>query len=149
MNLRLIRRWPKATCTIGELLIEGEWFCFTLEDVERPEKIPGETAIPTGRYALVITHSQRFDMNLPLLLNVPGFTGIRIHAGNTGKDTHGCILVGRRAYEGSIGESRLALEALMLKLYKAKEDIWITVEDGGDPTFTSVASGEPTSPPTA
>jgi len=141
VNLRLIRRWPKATCTIGELLIEGEWFCFTLEDVERPEKIPGETAIPTGRYALVITHSQRFDMNLPLLLNVPGFTGIRIHAGNTDADTRGCILVGKRTLENAIGESRAALDDLMEKL-RVQGEIWISVENPGDPTLTASGSGE-------
>ena len=143
MNLRLIRRWPKATCTIGELLIEGEWFCFTLEDVERPEKIPGETAIPTGRYKVIITHSQRFDRDLPLLVDVPGFTGVRIHAGNTEADTRGCILVGKRTLENAIGESRAALEALMEKL-RFKGDIWISVENPGDPTGGSGASGGPT-----
>ena len=143
MNLRLIRRWPKATCTIGELLVDGAWFCFTLEDVERPEKIPGETAIPAGRYKVIITHSQRFDRELPLLVDVPGFTGIRIHAGNTDADTRGCILVGKRTLENAIGESRAALDALMEKL-RVQGEIWISVENPGDPTVTASVSGEAT-----
>lgn len=141
MNLRLIRRWPKEKCTIGELLVDGDWACFTLEDIERLVKIAGETAIPVGRYRVEITHSQRFDRELPLLIDVPGFTGIRIHAGNTDADTRGCILVGRRAYDESIGESRLALDALMAKLEKAKDPIWISVEDPGDPTGGTITSG--------
>ena len=141
MNLRLIRRWPKATCTIAELLVDDQYECFTLEDVPREVKIPGETAIPTGRYKVVITHSQRFDRDLPLLLDVPGFTGIRIHAGNTDADTRGCILVGKRTLENAIGESRAALEALMAKL-RFKGDIWISVENPGDPTLTASGSGE-------
>ena len=143
MNLRLIRRWPKATCTIGELLVDGAWFCFTLEDVERPEKIPGETAIPAGRYKVIITHSQRFDRELPLLVDVPGFTGIRIHAGNTDADTLGCILVGKRTLENAIGESRAALDDLMEKL-RVQGEIWISVENPGDPTVTASVSGEAT-----
>ena len=143
MNLRLIRRWPKATCTIGELLVDGAWFCFTLEDVERPEKIPGETAIPAGRYKVIITHSQRFDRELPLLVDVPGFTGIRIHAGNTDADTRGCILVGKRTLENAIGESRAALDDLMEKL-RVQGEIWISVENPGDPTVTASVSGEAT-----
>lgn len=147
MNLRLIRRWPKAHCTIGELLIDGQYFCFTLEDTEREEKVPGETAIPTGTYKVALTHSQRFDMDLPLLLDVPGFAGIRIHAGNTDADTRGCILVGRRTFENAIGESKLALEALMAKLSKAKDCIEITVEDTPDPTGGNVAFGGPIETP--
>ena len=143
MNLLLIRRWPKATCTIGELLVDGAWFCFTLEDVERPEKIPGETAIPAGRYKVIITHSQRFDRELPLLVDVPGFTGIRIHAGNTDADTRGCILVGKRTLENAIGESRAALDDLMEKL-RVQGEIWISVENPGDPTVTASVSGEAT-----
>lgn len=78
--------------------------------------MPGKTAIPAGFYLVQITYSPRFKVPLPLVEDVPGFTGIRIHAGNTDEDTEGCILVGRTSHADAIGESRLALEALMAKL---------------------------------
>lgn len=80
--------------------------CFTCEDVVRDIKIPGETAIPAGRYRIIVTHSARFGRALPLLLDVPGFNGVRIHPGNTAHDTEGCILPGLSESGGIISRSR-------------------------------------------
>ena len=81
MKLTLTRKWFHPTCTIGTLDIDGHAECYILEDVERDEKVPGETAIPLGVYVVVIDYSERFKRRLPRLLDVPGFTGVRIHPG--------------------------------------------------------------------
>ena len=94
MKLDLIRKEFTNISTIGELLIDGVFFCFTLEDVVRDIKIPHETAIPYGTYQVVTNYSNRFQKVMPLLLNVPGFEGVRIHNGSTDKDTDGCVLIG-------------------------------------------------------
>lgn len=107
--------------TIGELTIDGLWECYTLEDLERDVKIKGETAIPKGTYKVIINQSNRFKRLLPLLLDVPGFEGVRIHSGNTNHDTEGCILVGRTRSDDFIGQSRKAFDSLFKKMNKAKE----------------------------
>jgi hypothetical protein len=96
MKLHLLRSFPQEDETIGDLFVGMDWFCHTLEDVVRPDgiKVPGGTAIPEGEYKVVITYSPKFKRQLPLLLDVPGFDGVRIHPGNTHLDTEGCILVG-------------------------------------------------------
>ncbi|HSD36867.1 MAG TPA: DUF5675 family protein [Rhodocyclaceae bacterium] len=119
MDLTLNRTDLTNDSTIGELFINGKFECFTLEDKVRPVKIKGFTAIPAGSYEVVITFSERFQRPLPLLLNVPSFDGIRIHAGNVSKDTDGCILVGQSKAEDFIGSSRAALDKLFTKLKKA------------------------------
>lgn len=120
MKLTLQRKWETGHSTIGELSVDGVFECFTLEDVRRPgPKIYGETAIPPGTYDVVITRSQRFQRMLPLLVNVPDFTGIRIHPGNTAKDTDGCILVGRVRNDDLIMSSVAALDALQPKIAAA------------------------------
>lgn len=123
MKLEVIRWSCSVDCTIGELLVDGAHECWTLEDVVRPdgEKIPGETAIPYGTYNLVITFSNRFQRDLPLVEGVPNFTGIRIHPGNTAADTHGCLLVGRGKTASSVTESRLAFDTLFTKIRNAVE----------------------------
>lgn len=121
MRLRLDRHTPGVSSTIGELFIDDQPFCNTLEDPvrEKPGKPPnqwkvaGDTAIPVGTYGVEVTWSQRFKCDLPLLQSVPGFTGIRIHAGNTNEDTEGCILVGHWRGGETIYNSRQALNALM------------------------------------
>lgn len=155
MEALLRRLWLFPYSTIGELSASGEFECFTLEDVVRLSgvKVPGKTAIPVGRYELIITFSQRFQHELPLLLNVPNFSGIRIHAGNTDQDTDGCILVGQERHEGYlgkgyIGKSKAALAALIPKLTESLKAgrCFITVEDTfKDPTRGSGVSGAVTS----
>jgi hypothetical protein len=119
--------------TLGSLFIDDHWQCHTLEDVIRPrgEKVRNKTAIPPGRYKLILSMSNRFKKIMPEVINVPMFTGIRIHSGNTAKDTAGCLLVGqtRSVETRSIGRSRFAYTALMIKLtaaVKAGNTIYIT-----------------------
>lgn len=113
----------KDTYTVGKMYIDNIYECYTLEDVVRTgAKVNGQTAIPTGTYNLIINHSNRFNRDLPLLENVPNFTGVRIHAGNTSAHTEGCILVGT-TWSGKdfIGNSRVAFNKLFEKLKTAKK----------------------------
>ena len=121
MKLRL-ERAPAVGCTIGELTVDGAFECYVLEDVERETKIKGETAIPRGTYSVVITMSNRFKRELPLLENVPGFTGVRLHPGNTHADTEGCLLPGRTRTDRAVGESKAAFNALYAKIRQALDD---------------------------
>lgn len=118
MRLRLERTWCGQKCTIGTLYLDNKAECFTCEDVVRPdgEKLYGETAIPAGVYNVVITPSKRFRRDLPLVENVPGFEGIRIHPGNTAEDTDGCILVGVAKTPDSVTHSRQAFDSLFRKI---------------------------------
>ena len=113
----------KDTYTVGKMYIDNIYECYTLEDVVRKgAKVNGQTAIPTGTYNLIINHSNRFNRDLPLLENVPNFTGVRIHSGNTSANTEGCILVGT-TWSGKdfIGNSKVAFNKLFEKLKKAKK----------------------------
>jgi hypothetical protein len=139
MELILQRRWAVQESTLGELFVEEERLCYTLEDVVREGdifqvKVAGKTAIPAGRYRVVIDRSERFsrlasakaghpvDVLLPRLLEVPAFSGIRIHAGNRAEDTEGCILVGDAIgdVEGDgpddVVRSAIALRAVMQRI---------------------------------
>lgn len=135
MELTLNRIFLGSSATIGELLINDKHLCDTLEDRVRPEgeKVYGKTAIPEGTYEVKLTHSPRFKKILPEILNVPNFSGIRIHTGNSSKDTEGCILVG--TWDGEkedwVGSSKIAFDELMTLLEEAtnnKEKITITVK---------------------
>jgi len=126
MQITVKRLHKTDTSTIGELLIDGLFECYTLEDVERPVKIKNETAIPKGTYKVIINQSNRFKRLLPLLIDVPGFEGVRIHSGNSNHDTEGCILVGRTRSKDFIGQSRKAFEKLFKKM-QAAENITITI----------------------
>lgn len=125
MKLLLKRLHRTDVSTIGELYVDGVFECYTLEDIEREVKIKSETAIPKGKYKVMITMSNRFKRQMPLLLNVPNFSGVRIHAGNTNHDTEGCILVGQTRSKDFIGKSRKAFDNLFKKMQKAKS---ITIE---------------------
>lgn len=134
MQLTLTRTDYTGNSTIGELSIDGEFFCYTLEDVRRPDgyKVKGQTAIPAGTYDLLLTYSPKYGKIMPLIANVPMFEGIRIHSGNDKDDTEGCILVGRIKDNDFIGESKLAFSSLFLKLEEAiaRDDcITITIEN--------------------
>lgn len=127
MKITVKRLYKTSTSTIGELLIDGVFECYTLEDVEREVKVKSETAIPKGTYKVIINQSNRFKRLLPLLLNVPNFEGVRIHSGNSNHDTEGCILVGQTRGKDYIGKSRKAFDKLFKKMQAAK-DITITIQ---------------------
>jgi hypothetical protein len=117
LELRAIALNPEST--LSSLHVDGAFECFVLEDRVRPDgeaKVPGETAIPAGTYEVRITHSPKFKRDVPLLLGVPGFVGIRIHPGNTAADSRGCLLPGRTASKEFVGESTRAYTDLFRKL---------------------------------
>ena len=148
MELILERIAKRKTYTIGRLYIrrqiideyrpgtEDQYFCDTLEPTWRDYahgayKVKGRSAIPEGRYAVVISWSPKFEAWLPILLGVPNFSGIRIHAGNTAADTAGCILVGKNKIVGQVVDSRIWLHRLKQKIVEAKErgePVWITIK---------------------
>ena len=134
MELILTRIARKAEYTIGRLEDEnGKKLCDTLEPIWRNYdggelKIPKKSAIPEGTYRVVTTYSLRFRKYLPLLVGVPGFEGVRIHAGNTSRDTEGCILVGQNLQVGKVLWSRITLEKLM-KLIENEKEIYLTIKN--------------------
>ena len=151
MELILERIAKRKTYTIGHLYnqrrvddeylagTENQYFCDTLEPTWRDYangayKVKGRSAIPEGRYAVVISFSPKFQQWLPILLGGPEFNrkwqGIRIHAGNTAKDTEGCILVGKNREVGKVLDSRIWVHRLKQKIVEAKsrgEAVWITI----------------------
>ena len=137
MEFLLQRTEKHKDYTIGCLFAGNELICNTLEPTWRDiglgrkgRKVPGRTAIPEGRYPVVITYSPKFAAWLPLLLHVPGFAGIRIHAGNSVEDTAGCILVGENLKPGRLFSSKLFLYRVKKKIVEAKErgeGVWIVV----------------------
>ena len=102
MKLLLKRIALKDNYTIGKLYIDDKYFCDTLEDAVRDVKIKHQTAIPKGIYKVTLTASPRFKRILPRLHDVPEFTGVLIHRGNTIDDTSGCILVGENKKKGMV-----------------------------------------------
>lgn len=131
MNLRLERLEREKAYTLGQLYVDDAYECWVLEDPVRDgPKVHGETAIPEGRYRVVLDKSPRFRRRMPHLLDVPGFSGIRIHSGNTVTDTEGCLLVGCDRLGGTVVRSRDAFASLMSKLEAAEslgEEVWIDV----------------------
>ena len=131
MEIKLIRESFGDTFTEGKLLIDNVFECYTVEDTDRKmeedltRKVNGKTAIPKGEYEVVLSMSNRFQKILPEVLNVPGFTGIRIHSGNSSVDTEGCIILGSindKLDDDWIGGSKIALTKFMAKLEIAKEN---------------------------
>ena len=154
LELLLDRKYKKETYTIGNLYVDGEWFCNTLEDKDRglsqtmpleeikETKVYGETAIPTGRYEVrmdivspkysgVKWYKDNFGGRMPRLENVKGFSGILIHSGNTALDSNGCILVGLNKAKGKVLDSRATFQKLWKVLEQARKagkTIYLTVQ---------------------
>ena len=114
MELTLKRLHKNPTYTIGKLCVDGVYFCDTVEDTDRgltqqmsnsyneARKVYGKTAIPVGRYRVVLSYSDKFKKSLPLLNDVMCFSGVRIHSGNTAEDSLGCIIVGENKIKGVV-----------------------------------------------
>lgn len=127
MKIFIERGLGTKESTGGLLLLNETVFCFTLEDqVRTGEKVPEETAIPAGNYKVKLTMSPKFGYVTPEVLNVPNFTGIRIHAGNTDKDTAGCILVGEALFVKDndlfLANSKITFDKLMAELRKVDKN---------------------------
>lgn len=153
MILKIDRKYKKLGYTIGNLYIDGKWFCNTCEDTDRglrqtmpveeikAKKIYGMTAIPTGRYivrmdivspkySVVKWYKENFQGRMPRLENVKGFEGILIHPGNDALDSYGCILVGVNKQKGKVLESRATFQRLWKILEEArkrKETIYLEI----------------------
>ena len=117
MNIVVIRDPSTDVSTLGKVYVNGLFQCYSLEDVDRRledggTKIPGETAIPRGVYKVVIDWSNRFKKEMMHILDVPGFEGIRIHAGNRSCDTSGCLLIGNGVAKDYLLDSRSAVNKL-------------------------------------
>jgi len=136
IEVKRIRKLTKST--VGEFYINGNLECYTVEDTVREIpgqpastwKIPHVTAIPVGTYNVVVTMSNRFKKLLPLLENVPGFEGIRIHTGNTAEDTEGCLIVGNTALVDRVAGSVVAFNKIFPKIKNALakgEKVTITI----------------------
>lgn len=134
MKLLLERYALKKNYTIGRLFIDGVKFCDTLEpqvrDLRTEPKVHGKTAIPEGTYDVVVTISPKFKRLLPHILGVPGFSGIRIHRGNTAADTAGCPLVGENRIVGRVVNStkyELEITSRLRAAQERNEKISITI----------------------
>lgn len=157
MELLLKRIARKDTYTIGRLYIDGERYCDTIEDKDRDinrngvfdngeQKVYAETAIPNGTYEVTMkVQSPKFSKKaayrwwkpngrygmLPRVLNVPSFSGILIHAGNTAASSAGCILVGKNTIVGQVTDSMNTCKRLYPILQAASdrgEKITLTVQ---------------------
>lgn len=153
VELKVTRNWKKDTYTIGKFYVNGVYWCNTLEDKDRglessmsemvitSRKRYGETAIPLGTYTVGLTYSSKFatrpwaskyNGRLPLLDNVKGFSGIRIHPGNTAKDTLGCLLLGENKTKGKVLNSTKwfykLMDEVIIPAIKKGEKIVIRIE---------------------
>lgn len=143
MEILLRRTARKSDYTIGKVYINGSYFCDSLEDKDRglaqgmplseikSKKVYGKTAIPAGAYNVSWNYSNRFKRMMPLIEDVPGFSGVRIHSGNTHSDTEGCVLLGQNKQVGKVLNSKATISKfypLVEKAYKSGEKITITIE---------------------
>ena len=142
MKLRLERKYKSSNYCIDKLYINGKYFSDALEDPDRGLtdtmnleeikriKVKGDTCIPYGTYNVTITYSPRFKKNLPLINNVKGFDGIRIHSGNTPQDTEGCLLLGLNKVKGRVVDSKVTVNKFIDIVQKALnkgEKVTITI----------------------
>lgn len=154
MEMVVDRKWKKPDYVIGQMFIDGEYVCDTLEDCDRGlnqsmseitirrDKIYGKTAIPTGRYRIDMdTVSPRFgkvsfykevcDGKVPRIMDVKGFDGVLLHSGNDASDSSGCVLLGQNKAKGKVLNSRVAFKkvyTILKNAHDAGEEIWLTIK---------------------
>jgi hypothetical protein len=138
LQLLVIRKWKNEEYTIGQLYVNGEKLCNTMEDKDRglnqnmtkaqidKVKIKGVTAIPTGTYKLQVSMSPKFKRDLIEIMDVPGYQGVRIHRGNTAKDSEGCILPGLNTAKGMVTKST-EFEIKLTDMVKKDSEAYITI----------------------
>lgn len=154
MEMVVDRKWKKPDYVIGQMFIDGEYVCDTLEDTDRGldqsmkeitirrDKVYGRTAIPTGKYKIDMdTVSPRFgkvsfykevcDGKVPRVMDVKGFDGVLLHSGNDASDSSGCVLLGQNKAKGKVLNSRVAFKkvyAILKNAHDAGEEIWLTIK---------------------
>lgn len=127
MHIKVVRHTHTPLSTTGDLYVDGELLCHTLEDPVREigpngeGKIWGATAIPPGTYKVEVSWSPKFQRLMPRVMDVPHFSGILIHKGNTPENSLGCVLVGMAPGEDCIGQSSIAFNLLWPKLLDATD----------------------------
>lgn len=129
MKVRLDRERITDGGTLGRLFVDDLFLAFTLEPGGDEELHP---RIAAGDYHVIITESARFHRRLPLIVGVPDRTGLRVHPGNTEKDTAGCLLLGYTRTGDTIGESAIACTAfqhLIAHPLASEETVPIEIHD--------------------
>lgn len=135
MLIEIVRDDERPTMTFGKMYIDGRYFGETLEDTDKEiekggEKVYGESAIPRGRYPVTVSMSRRFGREMPEVLDVPEFRGIRIHGGNGPDDTLGCPLLGQVRTSSGVANCKGINDRLLLTIKAALqrgEDVWLEV----------------------
>lgn len=165
LDILVDRKYRKNGYTVSNLYLNGKRFCDVLERPDRgllqdmgekrirEIKVPGDTAIPCGRYRVTLgVRSPRFSRNprygwcggyLPRLVSVPGFSGVLIHAGTSANSSRGCLIVGLNTRKGKVASSMKTLKRLYLRMDRA-EEIWITI---GVPSASGTGTGKSVKPP--
>ncbi len=139
MELLLLRNRKYPTHTIGQMYVDGTYFCFVLEDVVREVpnqpvekwKVQNETAIPQGKYKAGLEDSRRFGPDTLTVFNVPGFLGVRMHSGNTDKDTEGCLILGYKITDTGLivpGTTKPAVLDLKGLIKRVEGDVYLTIK---------------------
>lgn len=137
MHLQVVRKWETSKSVCGQLYLDGQLECFTLEPSRDNPVHPGHPCIPAGTYKVILTPSPHLGYLTPEVLDVPGRSEIRIHIGNWPKDSLGCTLVGMTHLPDAVGDSRSAFNGLMVLLRNSDSiDITYTEEicTGSQPT---------------
>ena len=153
LELTIERRYFKSTYCIGKLLVEGMPLSDSLEDKDRGltsdmptskiylKKVYGQTAIPYGRYEVRLTYSPKYATRpraakykglIPEIMEVPGFSNVRLHVGNSSADTSGCPLVGENKVVGRLVNSTQAFYDLMdyylVPAHETGQKMFITIK---------------------
>lgn len=135
MHIRAHRNVFTDTSTISSVTVNDDFVCYFLEDTDRKledggTKVYGRTAIPRGFYEIKMDYSPKYKRNMPHVLDVPGFEGIRIHPGNKADDTEGCLIPGSSYRKDWVSESKVAYEnllSMMLNAWTAGEKVTLEI----------------------